>query len=395
MTVNSNLSIGLGSLVIFRNLLQAEPIIALQKLLDTDLSDTETAVNRYCAFASALFAKEDNFSHWLLSFINEDENLYIEHILQKTERPALDRILSQELEFLTQLAHFDGASLRAQIDYSPLPTWETSDLDLKAKYQKRIEEIPTRGFGIYAKYHVFTMSDDGKLIPVKHPDKQSLSDLYGYETERKKVIVNTQALLNGTPANNVLLYGDAGTGKSSTVKALVNHFKGDGLRLIEIGKKQLYKLPELMDHLAANPLKFIIFIDDLCFESDDKDFSAFKAILEGSVSNRGQNILIYATSNHRHMVKERNGDRTGDELHVADAIQELSSLSERFGLTVTFMRPDKTTFLEIVLKLAEKANIQLPQDVICQKAETYAIRSGGRNARCAKQFIELLQSGIV
>ena len=159
-----------------------------------------------------------------------------------------------------------------------------------------------KGYGMFAKHHVFTV-ENGQLVPVKYPDPQKLSELPGYEQEREKVIANTRALLTGMPANNVLLYGDAGTGKSSTVKAICNEFAAEGLRLVEVKKNQLYQIPDLMDKLAANPLKFILFIDDLSFTANDDNFAALKAILEGSVGGRARNIAVYATSNRRHLIK--------------------------------------------------------------------------------------------
>ena len=144
-----------------------------------------------------------------------------------------------------------------------------------------MREAGKKGYGMFAKHHVFTV-ENGQLVPVKYPDPQKLSELPGYEKEREKVIANTRALLAGSPANNVLLYGDAGTGKSSTVKAIANEYAADGLRLVEVKKNQLYQIPDLMDQLAANPLKFILFIDDLSFSSNDDNFAALKAILEAA-----------------------------------------------------------------------------------------------------------------
>ena len=183
-----------------------------------------------------------------------------------------------------------------------LPRWETSELDLPAAYAQRMSEVGKKGYGMFAKHHVFTV-ENGQLVPVKYPDPQRLSELPGYEKEREKVIANTKALLAGMPANNVLLYGDAGTGKSSAVKAIANEFAPEGLRLVEVKKNQLYQIPDLMDKLAANPLKFILFIDDLSFTANDDNFAALKAILEGSVGGRAQNIAVYATSNRRHLIK--------------------------------------------------------------------------------------------
>ncbi len=231
---------------------------------------------------------------------------------------------------------------------------------------------------MFAKHHVFTV-ENGQLVPVKYPDPQRLSELPGYEKEREKVIANTKALLAGMPANNVLLYGDAGTGKSSAVKAIANEFAPEGLRLIEVKKNQLYQIPDLMDKLAANPLKFILFIDDLSFTANDDNFAALKAILEGSVGGRAQNIAVYATSNRRHLIKETLSDRTGDDIHEADTRQELMSLSARFGLTVTFQRPEKARFETILEQLAKQHNIQMPTEQLLLKAEAFALRAGGRS----------------
>ena len=256
-----------------------------------------------------------------------------------------------------------------------------------------MQEAGKKGYGMFAKHHVFTV-ENGRLVPVKYPDPQRLSELPGYEGEREKVIANTKALLAGMPANNVLLYGDAGTGKSSAVKAIANEFAPDGLRLVEVKKNQLYQIPDLMDKLAANPLKFIFFIDDLSFTANDDNFAALKAILEGSVGGRARNIAVYATSNRRHLIKETMTDRTGDDIHEADTRQELMSLSARFGLTVTFQRPEKARFEAILTELARQHDIRMPMNQLLVKAEAFAIRAGGRSPRVAKQFIEQCESGV-
>lgn len=390
------LLLGLDSLVIFRNILEDEPIKKLRLLLETDISKTDRLVFAYSDFAAALLKKNDSLGGYLASFITEDENLYVQSILSGKKRDILDNILENELQFLNSLSEFDGSEIKQAVGEGiTLPSWKSERYDLAKIYHSHIGRIPVNGFGIFAKYNVFLMNDDGSLSPVKNPDGQRLSELYGYEAQREKIIANTKALLDGEQANNALLYGDAGTGKSSTVKAVANEFACKGLRLIELAKKQLYRLPELLDTLAENPLKFIIFIDDLCFDSDDRDFSAFKAILEGGVGCRRQNTVIYATSNHRHMVKERTSDRAGEEVNINDTLQELSSLSARFGLTLTFDRPNKKLFEDIVLNLAEKYCSVYDENEITVKAEAFAIRSGGRNARVAKQFIELYNAGIL
>mgnify|MGYP000131580313 CR=1 FL=1 len=314
--------------------------------------------------------------------------------------PVLQKALDSELRFLQELCRLTLDEL-FQTAYSEqaqrpelafLPRWETKDIDLAAAYAQRMQEAGKKGYGMFAKHHVFTV-ENGRLVPVKYRTSAPVrtARLRG---EREKVIANTKALLAGMPANNVLLYGDAGTGKSSAVKAIANEFAPDGLRLVEVKKNQLYQIPDLMDKLAANPLKFIFFIDDLSFTANDDNFAALKAILEGSVGGRARNIAVYATSNRRHLIKETMTDRTGDDIHEADTRQELMSLSARFGLTVTFQRPEKARFEAILTELARQHDIRMPMDQLLVKAEAFAIRAGGRSPRVAKQFIEQCESGV-
>ena len=194
----------------------------------------------------------------------------------------------------------------------------------------------------------------GEIVPAKYPDSIRLSSHIGYERQRKRIIDNTYAFLKDKPAANVLLYGDAGTGKSSTIKAIVNEFADIGLRMIEVRKGDLLKLPELIEKLANNPLKFIIFIDDLSFAKNNEEIGALKAILEGSVSSKTENVVLYATSNRRHLVQESFSDRNGDDIHRNETIQEQTSLSDRFGLSVCFSKPDKKEYLDIIHGLSKR-----------------------------------------
>ena len=239
---------------------------------------------------------------------------------------------------------------------------------------------------------MFYIDEQGNIVPVLHPDKTELSNLVDYERERNIIIDNTKALLQGKPAANILLTGDAGTGKSSTVKAVANALWEEGLRIIEIRKDQLRSITKVLDELSSNPLKFVLFIDDLSFLKDDDNFNALKAVLEGSVTAKSNNVVIYATSNRRHIIKEKFSDREGDDVHRNDTMQELVSLSERFGVHVTFSKPNKETFLHIVHHLAEENGIDIPKDEIELLAERFALERGGRSARLAKQFIDGLLS---
>ena len=394
----------LHGLVVFRSLLD-DPVVA--KLLDlTDRMEAGApgygpVCDAAAQFEAALFEHTTNWGSYLSAAVLEAETVCVRQAASGTLAPALQTALDSELAFLQALcgltldellAAAGSATGQAQ-ELAFLPRWETSGIDLPAAYAQRMSEVGKKGYGMFAKHHVFTV-ENGQLVPVKYPDPQRLSELPGYEKEREKVIANTKALLAGMPANNVLLYGDAGTGKSSAVKAIANEFAPEGLRLVEVKKNQLYQIPDLMDKLAANPLKFILFIDDLSFTANDDNFAALKAILEGSVGGRARNIAVYATSNRRHLIKETLTDRTGDDIHEADTRQELMSLSARFGLTVTFQRPEKARFETILEELARQHHIQMPVDQLLVKAEAFAIRAGGRSPRVAKQFIEQCEAGV-
>lgn len=380
----------LQALVVFRHLLDTELLRALCAALAAEESDLGGTV---AAFEAVLFPRGTNWTDTLLDAVLEDENLCLRTAAGGDAGPVLEAALRNELDFLQALGR---AGLDDLCHGAPeyLPRWEvTPDADFHAAYEARRAAVGQKGYGIFARHHVFTL-EDGRLVPVRYPDPQRLSELPGYEREREKVIANTRALLEGKPTNNVLLYGDAGTGKSSTVKAIANEFAPEGLRLIEVKKNQLYQIPALMDDLAKNSLKFILFIDDLSFAANDDNFAALKAILEGSVGGRSHNVAVYATSNRRHLVKESMSDRTGDDLHASDTRQELMSLAARFGLTVTFQQPDKERFDTILLELARLYGVQMPSDQLFIKGAAFALRAGGRSPRVAKQFIEMLAGGV-
>jgi len=390
----------LHGLVIFRALLDDDVIAKFVDLTDRMAAapqSTGAVCDAAASFEAALFEHTTNFGEYLSAAVLEAETVCVRQAAVSEVPPVLQTTLDNELDFLRQLCSLtldellDAADAADKLPF--LPRWETKAIDLHAAYAQRMSEVGKKGYGMFAKHHVFTV-ENGQLVPVRYPDPQRLDELPGYEQEREKVIANTRALLAGMPANNVLLYGDAGTGKSSTVKAIANEFAADGLRLVEVKKNQLYQIPDLMDKLAANPLKFILFIDDLSFTANDDNFAALKAILEGSVGGRARNIAVYATSNRRHLIKETLSDRTGDDIHEADTRQELMSLSARFGLTVTFQRPEKARFEVILTELAKQHGIEMPHDELLTKAEAFAIRAGGRSPRVAKQFIEQCAAGV-
>lgn len=381
------------SLVIFKELRRDDVLTdMIQTILAICEEDTENAVEWYCDMCGDLYKSGDDLTEYIMKIILEDENLFI---LKKGEGletgTMLDNCLANELAFLEELATIPSSEFIGRINYDGfLPEYRISPRDFSQIYAQRVHEIKKIGYGIYSKYNIFIIKD-GVMTPVEHADPIRLSQLHDYENERSQVIANTKALLADKPANNVLLYGDCGTGKSSTVKAIANEYACEGLRLIELKKKQLHEIPNIVEKISKNPLKFIIFIDDLSFTEDDNDYAALKAILEGSVASTASNLVIYATSNRRHLVRETFTARKGDEIHFKDTMQELLSLSDRFGLTVTFQKPDKNLFLDLVNKLADEYEVKTDRAELEIKAEAFALSKGGRSPRVAKQFIEYVK----
>ena len=387
----------LRSLVIFRELLMDPVIAGFEAVLAIADEDDGDAFATACAeFESSLFESTESWTDYLCNAVLQSENVCVRRKAHGELSPVLADSLQRELALLNELAGLTLEEILAGMENAPdfFAAWTTHPCDLPGEYARRMNEVSVKGYGMFARYHVFVV-EDGQLVPVKHPDPQRLSELPGYEKEREKVIANTEALLEGRPANNVLLYGDAGTGKSSAIKAIANEYAPRGLRLVEVKKNQLFQIPDLMDQLASNPLKFILFIDDLSFTTNDDNFAALKAILEGSVGGRAGNIAVYATSNRRHLIKETLEDRSGSDIHESDTRQELMSLAARFGLTVTFGQPDKSRFVQIVSDLAAQYGVGEDPEKLIVKAEAFAIRAGGRSPRVAKQFIELCKAGVL
>ncbi|MGD1863997.1 MAG: ATP-binding protein [Phormidesmis sp.] len=261
----------------------------------------------------------------------------------------------------------------------------------------------THGVGIFGQFIAFRWQNNpdrssnqigAQLIGIPTPDPIQLSQLVAYDHPKQQLIQNTESLLRGYTAQNVLLYGSRGAGKSSLVKALLNEYKDKGLRLIEVPKSHLQNLPQIIGPLSHVPQKFIIFVDDLSFEEDDEAFKSLKVVLEGGVTARPQNVVVYATSNRRHLVREFFDDRPkpkdADEIQSWDTVQEKLSFSDRFGLTLTFTPADQSTYLTIVRQLATQAGLTLEAENLDWRARQWATRHNGRSGRTARQFVDFL-----
>lgn len=311
----------------------------------------------------------------------------------KGPSPLREKAVAHDTEIISRLAEYSSERLKAELcehyagfDFSALPDFDKGEFTASAS--DIITYAAENGSGVFAKYKAFSYAG-GALRPIESTDPIKLCELKNYEVQRRQVIENTECFLNGEPAQNVLLYGDRGTGKSSTVKAILNEY--NKLRMIDLPKNEIAALPSLFRQLREIPLHFIVMIDDLTFSENDDRFSILKASLEGSLEARPANILIYATTNRRKIIKETVADR---EINGSDSIDESMSLADRFGLFITFSRPNRDGYLDIVKKLADDRALCVPEDKLFACADRFSVKRGGYSPRIAKQFVDWLEGRI-
>lgn len=291
------------------------------------------------------------------------------------------------------LSKFSSTKRSLILKFQATDDWTKLLPDLADYYQHT-------GTGIFTDYEAFRWRK-GHLEGIAYPDMVQLADLVGYESQRQALYKNTEAFLAGYHALHVLLYGSRGTGKSSMVKSLMYAYSDRGLRLVEVAKDDLKDLPIIAEVLRNVPQKFILFVDDLSFEEEGEDYKALKVVLEGNLSAQPNNLLVYATSNRRHLLREYFSDRpslktlsTNEEVNPWDTVQEKLSLSDRFGLTLTFLNADQDIYLKIVHHLAKRAAIELPLEDLNFRALQWATRNNGQSGRTAHQFIDFLQADL-
>lgn len=263
---------------------------------------------------------------------------------------------------------------------------------MKATLTQFYREYGVGNLGLHKAFRVVHTDEGARIVPILNIAHVHLDDLVGYEIPKKKLLDNTEAFVAGRRANNCLLFGDAGTGKSSCVKAIANEYYDRGLRIIELYKHQFQDLNSVISQLKNRNYKFIIYMDDLSFEEFEIEYKYLKAVIEGGLEKRPDNVLIYATSNRRHLVRERFGDKADrdDDLHTNDTVQEKLSLASRFGVTIYFGSPDKKEFQNIVRTLAARSALPIPEDALLAQANQWELAHGGRSGRCAQQFIDYL-----
>ena len=359
--------------------------------------DGEAALEGYCALFDAL--RREGYlgiGPWFWDRLRYEETPYALLAERGGTDPALENAARRDVETFVLLAKTDCDRFIDAIkellpqEYVPvlagLPRWRADapfDFDSLTRFYR------DHGAGLYARYRAF-LWEDGQLIPVADPDCPKPQDLLGYEHQRGQVEQNTRLMIAGRQANNVLLFGDGGTGKSATVKSMLYLPGMEDLRLIEIQKENLTGLPSLIRSLARRRQKFILFIDDLAFDQDDKTYSSMKTILEGSLEKRPDNVSIYATSNRRHLVRQTFTDRAGDEVDTFETISEKTALAERFGLRIPYLTMNRDGYLALVDYLADQAGVRMDRGQLHAQAMTWEIRHSGRTPRVARQFIASL-----
>lgn len=270
---------------------------------------------------------------------------------------------------------------------------ELAKAESTAVFQTAVSEFYRRfgagKLGLNKAFRAEELPHEVRIVPISNVEPIRLSDIIGYEAQKMKLIENTEAFLQGKEANNVLLFGDSGTGKSSCIKAVLNEYYDRGLRMIEVYKHQFKSLSRIQEQLKDRNYRFIIYMDDLSFEDFELEYKYLKAIIEGGLGKKPENVLIYATSNRRHLIRERFSDKRelDDELHQNDTVQEKLSLVARFGVTIYFGAPDKTQFQQIVEELAKRSEINLSPERLFAEAGKWELSHGGRSGRTASQFI--------
>ena len=356
--------------------------------------DRTAAVNAYLKLCRTLLLIGKSFGEYLHDMLIFSEQPLVEKYI-KSPDSLIFKAIEHDVGRIKEISLFEANDLKEYLsltfnsDMSELPEFERGEFPYDANYF--VKHCSENGSGAFAQYRAFTFSS-GEIKPVKHFDPIKLFDLKKYEVQKKQIVENTLCFINNKPANNVLLYGDRGTGKSSTIKALLNEY--DSLRMVQLDKTQISGIFRLYELLRTVPLHFIIFIDDLSYSEDDNGFFVFKQALDGSLAVKPENVLIYATTNRRHIIKETAANRAENYIHKSDAVDDNMSLSERFGLFVTFTAPNKEQFLDIAVRIAHDRGINVEEEAFYSGLERFALKRGGRSPRIAKQYVDMLEAKL-
>ena len=269
---------------------------------------------------------------------------------------------------------------------------DKTTVDMKNSLTEFYKDYGVGRFGLHKAFRVNHTGNDAEIVPIRNIAHVKLDDLVGYEIPKKKLTDNTEAFVSGRKANNCLLFGDAGTGKSSSIKAVANEYYDRGLRIIELYKHQFRDLNDVIAQIKNRNYKFIIYMDDLSFEDFETEYKYLKAVIEGGLEKKPDNVLIYATSNRRHLIREKFSDKEDrkDSMHAGDTVQEKLSLASRFGVTIYFGSPDKKQFQQIVLALADRFGVTMDRETLLAEANKWELAHSGLSGRTAQQFIDYL-----
>jgi hypothetical protein len=410
----------IDNLILYRNL-KFEDTISEFWTLNKDSADTSKTIAKLLEVAGEYGLDGNLWENVLALALAYNENVYSKatEIIGETKgsintfalhdfkifRDLFHYVPDIEDELLDAISHYVGNGRDSKLvntrvrdrilRLSKQLSSAKSDEEFKNIVTEFYKEYGVGKFGLNKAFRIEESNDlnSANIIPITRVEHVYLEDIIGYDIQKKKLTHNTESFINGKPANNCLLYGDAGTGKSSSVKAIVNEYYDKGLRIIEIYKHQFRYLSDILEQLKDRNYKFIIYMDDLSFEESELEYKYLKAILEGGFGKRPENVLIYATSNRRHLIREsfRDKTETDEELHSRDTVEEKLSLSARFGEKIYYGSPDKKEFNGIVLSLAKKHGIDMDEKEILAKANMWELSHGGMSGRSATQFITYLQ----
>lgn len=431
-------------LICFRNFENEELLISMSQLMEKYKSgsfSSESSQDRLllykCMSELIEFAGKGGFygnlwHDYLTSLLVHNENTYsLSCEMTGQTDGTINDLVIHDMEVFNKLFHYDFSNMLESFgnkEFEKLFDYKAGNTDSKL-YNHRIrdricelakeldsakdaEEMKDRLTFFYQEYGVGKLglhkafrvghTSEGKegdfngvtIEPIKNIRHVRLDDLVGYELAKKKLTDNTEAFLAGRPSNNCLLYGDAGTGKSSCIKALANTYFDKGLRIIEVYKHQFKDLNDVIAQIKGRNYRFIIYMDDLSFEDFETEYKYLKAVIEGGLEKKPENVLIYATSNRRHLIKESFKDKKSlsddGDIHASDTVQEKISLSDRFGVSIYFGKPDPNQFKEIVKTLADRNNIKMQEEELLAQASKWELNHGGLSGRCAQQFVDYL-----
>lgn len=357
-----------------------------------------TNENPFSITCEKIGANDGSVNHFARNDFSAIKNLF-EYVFSEIEK-------SLGIDCFTQISNYRAIE-KKELMYNKNVSEKVQALSSRMEQARDVEGFFTAvtefyrdyGVGMFGLNKAFRIQDrtDSKLVflPINNMDKVMLSDLVGYEIQKKKLVDNTRAFVEGKKANNVLLFGDSGTGKSTSIKAIVNEFYDQGLRMIEIYKHQFKDLSNVIAAVKNRNYKFIIYMDDLSFEEFEIEYKFLKAVIEGGVETKPDNILIYATSNRRHLIREtwsdRNDVQQDEGMHRSDTMQEKLSLVNRFGVTINYSKPSQKEYFDIVIHLAAKSGIKMSEDELKAEANKWELSHGGISGRTAQQFIYYLQ----